>query len=115
MMKFEQKRDVELSSPVSIGDRLVYVVSERLVMSAGKNRRIFGMLISPIYIVVVEGDLLYAFSIVSGVAIELEDLFLKHPALREKLHLPETGLRNPTPSFDQNEEEDSDLADGDQF
>ena len=45
------------------------------------------MLISPIYVVIVEHDLSYAYSLLEGTEVDLEELYLKNPSLKEKLKL----------------------------
>ncbi|HXQ91668.1 MAG TPA: hypothetical protein VN739_01585 [Nitrososphaerales archaeon] len=86
-MDLQEKRDIEVGPPLAVGDRLIFVVWERLQISTWKNHFIFGMLISPIYIVIVEHDLNYAFSLLEGTEVDLEELYVKNPSLKEKFYL----------------------------
>jgi len=87
MMGLEEKRDFDVSPSLVVGDRQIFVVCERLQIGAWKKHLVFGMLISPTYIVIVEKDLSFAFSLPEGRGADIEDLFLRIPSLKEKLHL----------------------------
>jgi len=79
--------DFEIGPSFLVEDRLICVISERLLINAGKENIFFGVLISPIYVVIIEHDLRYAFSLLTGERVDLEDLFLRIPSLKEKLLL----------------------------
>jgi hypothetical protein len=85
-MKFQEKRDLEVAPALVVGDRSVFVVCERLLISIAKDRLIFGMLISPIYIIIIEHDISYAFSLLEGIEVKLEELYLRNSSLKEKLY-----------------------------
>ena len=84
-MDLEVKKDLEISPSLTVGDRRIFVACERLVISAWESHLIFGMLISPIYIMIIEHNLQYAISLQDGTKVNLEELFLKYPSLKEKL------------------------------
>ncbi len=95
-MELEEKKDFEIGPTLEIGDRLIFVLCERLLIKTRKDQLVFGMLISPIYIIIVEHDLRYAFSLLEGTEVDMEELFLKYPSLKEKLNLIRNQFGNVT-------------------
>ena len=72
-------------STLSLGERRIFVVSERKQFKASKANSTFGLLISPRYIIVFEQGERYAFSLPSGRRVDVEDLLSKSSSIKEKL------------------------------
>jgi hypothetical protein len=85
MMELDAKEDLEVAPPVLVGKRQLFVVSETIMIKARKNNLVFGLLISPVYLIIAESDHHYAFSFADGSAIDLDELFLRNPILKEKI------------------------------
>ena len=86
MLESDTRRSFELSSPLVVGDRQLYVISEKLLIRTWMRKNpIFGLLISPIYVVVLEFDKYYAFSVSDGRGADIEDLLQTNPSIKEKL------------------------------
>jgi hypothetical protein len=83
MAEFEVNRSLQLSTPFVVGEKELTVVAETLLMKERKGN-IFGLLVSPVYLIVRELDQSYAFSLPEGTGVDLENLFLKNPSLKEK-------------------------------
>jgi len=86
-MDIEGKKELELGPSLKVGHRLIFVVSERLLINARKGQFIFAMLVSPVFVVILEHDQSYAYSLLEGTEVDLEELYLKNPSLKEKLNL----------------------------
>jgi len=85
-MEIEGKKGLELSPSLEIGGRLIFVVSESLLINTSKGYLIFGMMVSPVFVVIIEHDQSYAYSLLEGTEVDLEELYLKNPSLKEKLN-----------------------------
>ncbi|MDA4112005.1 MAG: hypothetical protein OK439_05660 [Thaumarchaeota archaeon] len=83
-MKFDMSRGLEVGDALVIGLRKFYVVSDVLSIKS-LTGMVFGIMVSPVALVVFEGDQSYAFSLTEGKDVSIEDLIGKEPSLKEKL------------------------------
>jgi hypothetical protein len=83
-MNLKADRRLEVGSPVMVGNRKMFVVSEVLLFH-DDNGVAFAGLLSPVALIVFEGSLEYSLPLEEGSKVTLEDLILKDPSIQEKL------------------------------
>jgi hypothetical protein len=84
MREWEARRNLELSTPLTVGDRILFVVSEILSFCNEKGT-LLAIVASPAALIVFEESRLYARPLEDGSEVTLEELILREPSLREKL------------------------------
>jgi hypothetical protein len=77
----ERGETVRTSEPLRVGDRLLFVISRVLTLEAGKGKNLFGALVSPIALIILEADQqCYAFPLGEG-KVDIDALIEKFPQL----------------------------------
>jgi hypothetical protein len=74
----------EVSKPVIVGSRTVFVVSSKLCLFSKSYRGIVATLVSPIYVIVIEQKRSYALSMETGKSVDLDELFQENPTIRSE-------------------------------
>lgn len=84
MMGIKTETRLEISQPVSIGDRKVFVVSCVIVVTNKDGAKIFAGLVSPTSIIIEDRDSKYGFSLPGGKILDVDRLFLENPSLEKQ-------------------------------
>lgn len=84
MISINTETELELSSPVVIDQRKIFVVSQKLSLTSRGAGRALASLVTPIYIIVQERRLRYAFSLPKGERVDLHEVLSNKPTLERE-------------------------------
>src|SRR5579872_1461245 len=84
MIDVKTESKFEITSPVIVGGRRILIVSKRSLISIDKQN-VAAALVSPVYLFLEEGDLIYAFSIPKGESVNLIELLGDDRALKQRV------------------------------
>ena len=85
MIDIHTESDFQVSSPLVIGNRKIVFVSKRSLISFDKEKCVFAGLVNPAYLIIEEGDFVYAFSVPHGGSINLAELFTADLKLKREI------------------------------
>jgi hypothetical protein len=85
MIDLRSETSFEISDPLVVGDRHIFIVSQKVSMKSGRLQGIFGTMVSPTCAIVIESKARYGFSLETGEALDLDDFFHKNSHVKEEL------------------------------
>jgi hypothetical protein len=78
------ERTLDVSNLLEVGNRKIFVASERLSLAAQNSNNLFAALATPKYVVIVEAGELFGYSVPSGRRVDFNKVFDKNPGFKEK-------------------------------
>jgi hypothetical protein len=84
MIGTRTETDIEISEPIVVDERRIFTVSEKRSITIPKVGGVAAVRVSPLYVLVLEGNSCYGYSVNKTELLDLEVLFRNEPAIREE-------------------------------
>ncbi len=84
MIGTKTETDIEISEPIVVDERRIFTVSEKRSITIPKVGGVAAVRVSPLYVLVLEGNSCYGYSVNKTELLDLEVLFRNEPAIREE-------------------------------
>lgn len=84
MIGINSEGELELSHPVVVGERKIFVISQKLSLTSSRMGGAIASLVTPLYVIVQEKQLRYAFSLLKEEIVDLLEVWSHKPSLERE-------------------------------